>query len=308
MSQSLRIFNIQKFSIHDGPGIRTTVFFKGCPLKCPWCSNPESQSAKILMTWYGSKCINCRKCQSLGVDFMEDRENPFANSEGFIPKDMYFDSKDQAIELAKICPTGAIGYEGEDVDLSYVMEKIMDDVDFYEESGGGVTLSGGEVLSQLEGAKSLLKACKDKGISTAAETTCLAKKEDFKDFCQNLDILLCDIKHYDKAIHEKIIGGDFHIIHENIKFATGKKDLRVIGRIPVIPGFNFSVDHAHKFVDLMKGLGIKEVNLLPFHRLGENKYKLLRRSYAYKEMKNLETNSQEWKDFEKVFVDAGLIR
>src|SRR5699024_1333892 len=108
------IFNIQKFSIHDGPGIRTTVFFKGCPLKCPWCSNPESQSAKILMTWDGSKCINCRKCQSLGMDFMEDRENPFANSEGFTPKDMYFDSKDQAIELANICPTGAIGYEGED--------------------------------------------------------------------------------------------------------------------------------------------------------------------------------------------------
>lgn len=308
MTDKLRIFNIQKFSIQDGPGIRTTVFFKGCPLHCPWCSNPESQSPKIQMTWDGSKCINCRSCETLGMKFLENKNSLFVNREGYLPKDMYFSSKKDILALIETCPTGAISFEGEDMDIDKVMEKIKDDIDFYEESSGGVTLSGGEVLSQVEGAKKLLKKCKEAGISTAAETTCYAKKKDFEGFLENLDILLCDIKHYDKEIHESIVGGDFDIIYENIRFATKKKDLRVIGRIPVIPGFNFSKKDAHEFVKLIKDLGIKEVNLLPFHKFGENKYKLLRRDYKYKDMKNLDKGSREWLDFEKVFADAGLIK
>lgn len=240
--------------------------------------------------------------------FAEDRKSPFANKEGFVAKDMYFESVGKAQDLSQVCLTGAISYEGEDVELSYVMEKIMDDVDFYAESGGGVTLSGGEVLGQIQGAKELLKACKDAGIATAAETTCYTSRENFEEFLENLDILLCDIKHYDREIHEKIIGGNIDLIHQNIRLACKKNDLQVIGRIPVIPGFNFSVDHAHKFVDLIKDLGIKDVNLLPFHNLGENKYRLMRKDYAYKDMKNLDKNTKAWKDFEKVFVHAGLIK
>lgn len=308
MTEKPRVFNIQKFSIHDGPGIRTTVFFKGCPLRCPWCSNPESQSMKIQMTWDSEKCINCRKCEKAGVVFRKDKNKPYKNKEGFYPEDLYFSSKEEDEELVKICPSSAISYEGEDMDLEEIMEKIIDDVDFYEESKGGVTLSGGEVLSQVNSAKKLLKMCKDAGISTAVETTCFTSKENFLGFLENLDILLCDIKHYDKEIHEIVVGGKLDIIHENIKLATKKDGLRVIGRIPIIPGFNFSKKDAYGFVKLIKELGIKEVNLLPFHKFGENKYNLLNRRYEYKKMENLDKNTEEFKAFEKIFIDNGLIK
>lgn len=308
MTDKLRIFNIQKFSLEDGPGIRTTVFFKGCPLHCPRCSNPESQNFELEMTWDNKKCINCRACQEYGVDFEESLTSPIANEEGFFAKSKFFRTKKEAEITANICPKKAISYEGEDMDLDQIMEKIMDDIDFYEESGGGVTLSGGEVLGQVEGAKKLLKKCKEAGISTAAETTCLASRKDFLSFLDNLDILLCDIKHYDKKIHQDIVGGSLDKIWDNIRLATRKKDLRIIARIPVIPSFNFSKDHAQGLVKLIKDLGIKEVNLLPFHNFGANKYRLLGRSYDYKDMKNLDRKSRAFKDFEKVFIEACLIK
>lgn len=308
MQQKAKIFNIQKFSIHDGPGIRTTVFFKSCPMKCPWCSNPESQSYQIQMTWDNTKCINCRKCEGFGVEFLKDKKKELVNKEGFYPKEFYFSTKEEAEKCIKICPTSAISYEGYDLTLEEIMEKIMDDLDFYEESGGGVTLSGGEVLMQKNAAVKLLKMCKDKNISTAAETTCFTSKENFKEFLENLDILLCDIKHYDKKIHDQVIGGNLDLIHQNIRYATSKKNLRVIGRIPVIPGFNYSKKDAYEFVKLIKDLGINEVNLLAFHKFGENKYQSLNKIYEYKDYKNLDKNSKEFKEFEKIFKDEGLVK
>ena len=149
MEDKFRIFNIQKFSTEDGPGIRTNVFFKGCPLHCPWCSNPESQAYKIQMTWDKDKCINCRACEKIGMTFIEDRDNPFANKDGFLPKDMYFSSEKKAKEAISLCPSVALSYEGYDMEIDDIMEKVMDDYAFYEESGGGLTISGGEVLSQV---------------------------------------------------------------------------------------------------------------------------------------------------------------
>lgn len=308
MSKQVRVFNIQKFSIHDGPGIRTTVFFKGCPLRCPWCANPESQSPEIQLTWDHKKCINCRRCESVGMTFGDSYYYPHKNLAGYYMKLKTVDSVEEAKKIMAVCPTGAINYEGKDMTLDEIMEAILDDKDFYDESGGGVTLSGGEVLMQADLAIELMERCKTEGIQTAAETTCLAPKEVFKRFIEPLDILLCDIKHWDSEFHKNVIGAPLHLIHENIKMATKKEGLRVIGRIPVIPKFNFSMEDAKQFVRLLREFGIEEVNLLPFHNMGENKYELLNWHYPFEHEKNLRNDSEEFKQYEAVFKAAGLIK
>lgn len=302
MKNKVRIFNIQKFSIHDGPGIRTTIFFKGCPLRCPWCSNPESQSQKIQLTWDHKKCTDCRSCEIKGLTFSKSNEKPYNNEAGFYINLINVDSEEKANHIISSCPTGAIGYEGKDMTYDEILEKVLDDKVFYQESGGGVTLSGGEVLNQIDEASEILRLCKENGIQTAAETTCYASEESFENFLKNLDILLCDIKHYDSKIHKDIVGVDLDLIHRNIRKATKKEGLRVIGRIPVIPGFNLSKEDANNLVDLIKELGIKEVNLLPFHNMGENKYELLNRNYQYRNFKNLDSDSEEFKEYKDIFV------
>ena len=305
MKDRARIFNIQKFSIHDGPGIRTTVFFKGCPLRCPWCSNPESQSPVIQLTWDHKKCINCRKCEQVGMTFSKSNDKPHRNQAGYYMnlKEL---SEEEAKEIMSICPTGAIGYEGRDESLDEIMETVLEDVDFYEESGGGVTLSGGEVLTQVNTAVELMRRCKEENISTAAETTCYGSEDRFERFLEYLDILLCDIKHYDPVIHKNVVGVGTDLIHTKIKRAVKKEGLRVIGRIPVIPGFNFELKDAKAFVKLLRELGVEEVNLLPFHNMGENKYGLLNRFYPYTDAPNLHEEDPKFMEYKAVFQAAGF--
>lgn len=306
MEDKVRIFNIQKFSIHDGPGIRTTVFFKGCPLHCPWCSNPESQSSQVQLTWDADKCINCRRCEQEGLHFSDKKDKPHLNDKGYY-LELIKCSEKEAKRYSKICPTGAIEYEGKDRSYDKIMKAILQDKSFYDESGGGMTISGGEALVQAEKAAELFRRCREEGIHTAAETTCFAPTDKFLIFIEYLDLLLCDIKHWDSTKHQQIVGVDLGQIHQNIKLATKQKGLEIIGRIPVIPGFNFSIHDAEQFVILLNELGIKKVNLLPFHNMGENKYKLLNMPYLYEGAKNLDTNSAEFKSYEDVFRKAGLL-
>jgi len=249
------IFNIQKFSIHDGPGIRTVVFFKGCPLRCLWCSNPESQSSEI-----ETPCID--------------------TSTSITPSIM-----------------------GEYKTVSEIMSEVIKDIDFYEESGGGVTLSGGEVLLQADFAIELLQELKNKGIHTTIETTGYASSQVFKKFVANVDLLLFDMKHYDREKHHRSTGVYNDIIIENMRYATsiGKT---IITRIPVIPDFNNTLEDAKKFSDLLKKIGIKKVNLLPFHQFGQNKYDLLGRAYEMENIKQLYPEDLE--QFMQVFISEGL--
>ena len=244
MEPKALVFNIQKFSLNDGDGIRTVVFFKGCPLRCRWCSNPESQAA----------------------------EN-----------------------------TGIL--DGEWKSIREIVSICLQDRDFYEESGGGVTLSGGEATLQSEACLALLKALKAEEIHTALETTGFCRKEVFDEIISYADLLLFDIKHYDEKKHLEGTGVSNFLCFENMKRAI-RSGKRVIPRLPVIPGFNNSPADADGFCAKLKEAGAKEVQLLPFHQFGESKYEKLGKEYHYKDVPAL--HPEDLKDFIEEFGRNGI--
>ncbi|MDR1034164.1 MAG: glycyl-radical enzyme activating protein [Bifidobacteriaceae bacterium] len=241
------IFNIQKFSINDGSGIRTNIFMKGCPLVCEWCSNPESQLAKP---------------QMLGDTI---------------------DSKEYSVqEVVEIC----------------LKDKV-----FYDESDGGITVTGGEPLVQHKFVSDLLDAFHTEGVNTAMETTAHASKSVFTGVTPKVDQLLCDIKHYDSAVHKQKTGVGNERILENIKWAL-ENHQNLLMRIPVIPDFNSTLDDADSFADLLNNLGIMRVQLLPFHQFGAKKYELLGMNYAYKGIKAL--YPEDLTDYAERFTAKGV--
>jgi len=248
------IFNVQKFSIHDGPGIRTVVFFKGCPLSCKWCSNPESQSGKI---------------QTL--------------------KPLTKDGKEQ--------PCGTYR------DIDSVMTEILQDKDFYEESGGGVTLSGGEALMQIDFVQALLSECKKNGLHTAIETSGFAPSENFKRIINLTDLFLFDIKHYDSYKHIQGTGVSNDVIVENLRMLI-KAPKNVLVRIPVIPHFNDSAADAEKFAEFFAANNIREIQLLPFHQFGQNKYRQLGLTYEFDGYKSL--HPEDLREYKDILTKASL--
>ena len=295
------IFNIQKFSINDGPGIRTVVFFKGCPLACGWCANPESQDARFQVMWDDKKCRHCqtcvKSCPTLAIKYVD----------GSIVIDHRRCSGSGVCSARGICvekcPAHALKTEGERRTVDEIMRVVLQDQPFYEESGGGVTLSGGEATMQPEFAIALLKALKAKGIHTAIETTGFASPAIFDRIIEHLDLLLFDIKHWDEAKHKAATKVSNTPILRNMKHAIAiGKD--VLPRLPVIPHYNNSTDDALGFVKRLKEVGAQRVQLLPFHQFGENKYHMLGREYDFTGIKSL--HPEDLKDFQKIFVDNGI--
>lgn len=288
-------FNIQKFSIHDGPGIRTTVFFKGCPLRCEWCSNPESQIKNVQILHDQSKCSYCLSCVAAcpnGAITHED--NKIIINE---------DKCVGCLTCVNSCPNRALSYEGDYQTIEEIVDICMQDIDFYEESGGGVTISGGEGMSQPEFLKKLIAELKKNSIHVAIETTGYIKKETFEELARELDLLLFDVKHYDREKHYNGTKVYNDLIVENLKWAIDN-GIEVLPRIPVIPDFNDSLEDAEGLAKLLVEVGAKKVQLLPFHQFGEKKYELLNRDYKYKRKKAL--HPEELEDYQKIFVDKGL--
>lgn len=288
-------FNIQKFSIHDGPGIRTTVFFKGCPLRCEWCSNPESQIENVQILHDQSKCSNCLSCVAAcpnGAITHEDNKI-------IIDEDKCVG----CLTCVNSCSNRALSYEGDYQTIEEIVDICMQDIDFYEESGGGVTISGGEGMSQPEFLKKLIAELKKNSIHVAIETTGYIKKETFEELARELDLLLFDVKHYDREKHYKGTKVYNDLIVENLKWAIDN-GIEVLPRIPVIPDFNDSLYDAEGLAKLLVEIGAKKVQLLPFHQFGEKKYELLNRDYKYKSKKAL--HPEELEDYQKIFVDKGL--
>lgn len=288
-------FNIQKFSIHDGPGIRTTVFFKGCPLRCEWCSNPESQIKNVQILHDQSKCSYCLSCVAAcpnGAITHEDNKI-------IIDEDKCVG----CLTCVNSCPNRALSYEGDYQTIEEIVDICMQDIDFYEESGGGVTISGGEGMSQPEFLKKLIAELKKNSIHVAIETTGYIKKETFEELARELDLLLFDVKHYDREKHYNGTKVYNDLIVENLKWAIDN-GIEVLPRIPVIPDFNDSLEDAEGLAKLLVEVGAKKVQLLPFHQFGEKKYELLNRNYKYKNKKALYPEDLE--DYQKIFVDKGL--
>lgn len=266
------IFNIQKFCLHDGPGIRTTIFFKGCPLHCLWCANPESQLFVEQVT-YNQK--NCRLCQNC----IHTCEKQALSIENNAIKINYHQCN-QCLKCIDACNYDALKQEGYKQDIEEIVKEVLKDKVFYEESHGGVTFSGGEVLSHAKTAKEIAKLLKQEGIHIAIETTGFVNSEIFKDFIQYIDLLLFDFKHPDAIKHKEGTGVSNELIINNLRISKEmKKD--ILMRMPIIPGYNDSLEDASKTAEILNSIGIKDIELLPFHQLGENKYRLLQKEYKY---------------------------
>lgn len=279
-----KFYDIQGFSVHDGPGIRLTLFMKGCPLRCLWCHSPESQNFPTELNWMEVKCVGTEKCGnclsacpngaiSLG------RKKPDLQGDGEIQLiTVDRDKCDNCGKCAEACTAKALYMCGDDYTIDEVMKRVKRDVPFYNKSGGGVTISGGECLCQPEFLLELLKRCKDEGIHTAVDTTGFAKWEVIEPILPYTDLFLYDLKCMDSALHKQVTGVPNELILENAKkiaAAGGKFQIR----IPTIPMVNDSVeafDAVGKFICEL-GDSVELVQLLPYHTLGTVKWERLNR-------------------------------
>jgi pyruvate formate lyase activating enzyme len=277
------LFNIQRYSLHDGPGIRTIPFFKGCPLSCKWCSNPESQHPQPELIFKKNDCIRCGKCiavckqQALSVNntFFVDRERCI-----------------QCGACTQVCPTQALEMKGKRMTIADVMRELQKEENLYRRSGGGITLSGGEPLAQPEFARELLKACKERGWHTAIETTGFTTPEVIADVFPYVDLALADIKAINPTVHQENTGMGNTQILENllrISFLT-----KVIVRIPVIPGVNDNTGEIHQIAEFARLMSsVDTIHLLPYHEYGENKYNLLGRIYPMGDPESIAESKME---------------
>lgn len=295
MNKSGIIFNIQKYSLHDGPGIRTTVFFKGCPLSCWWCHNPESQNPQIQLMHFSSKCNSCGKCE------------PKCPTSAITVADGKFSlERSKCIACGKcedVCTQAAMEITGRNISYEELMKEIKKDQIFYDQSKGGVTFSGGEPLMQPEFLLEALKGCQAVGIHTTVDTCLFAKWSIVEEIAKYTDLFLVDLKHMDSDVHKKYTGVPNEIILENIKKLSdmGK---RMFIRIPIIPGVNDSDDVINRTIDFLKGLKFEQVNLLPYHKIGMDKYTRLEEEYKLKDME--EPSMEHMTKLAEVFKNHGI--
>ncbi|MEM2896854.1 MAG: glycyl-radical enzyme activating protein [Candidatus Bathyarchaeia archaeon] len=270
------VVKIQRFSIQDGPGIRSTVFLKGCPLRCLWCSNPECQLLNPEIFFNRAKCIqNCDRCINVCPikAIAKDKD-------GVIRID-----RKACIECgrcAEACPSKALTLVGKTMEARQVVGEVEKDTAFYEKSNGGVTLSGGEPLFQPKFTEEVLKLCKGEGIHTAIDTSGYGNWEGMKQILKHTDLVLYDIKHMDSALHKKYTGVTNEMILKNVlRIVKEKVSLRI--RVPIIPTINNSTDDIDKLIGFLKKLKrVDEIDILPYHRLGIVKYEMLDRNYLLK--------------------------
>lgn len=288
------IFNIQKFSIHDGPGIRTTVFFKGCPLKCLWCHNPESQNTKREMLYDRKKCVMCRTCVNVCPEKAIRVENDS------IVTDM--DKCKFCGKCVTYCMYEAREIAGKEYTVDDVMKVILQDKIFYKNSGGGVTISGGEPLVHIEFAEELLKRVKSEGIHTAVDTCGAVSFDVLERIAKYTDLFLYDIKLMDDEKHKEYIGVSNKLIFENlIKLSKIHGNINI--RMPIIEGVNADNSHIEKTMELIKDLNIKNINLLPYHDIAKHKYYKL--GLGYEEEKMAKPSDEKMNSYKEMLEKAG---
>ena len=268
----INITNIEKFATHDGPGIRTTVFLKGCPMHCPWCANPETQSIHSVFMYTASKCVACKAC----INHCPSKALSFVNGH------MHYEQKKCILcrTCENVCMQDAISFSGENWKEEDVLEEILKDKDYYDASGGGATFSGGEPFVQFSSLLHLLKMCKQKNISTAVETTGDVPFERIREAEPYLDLFLYDFKHLDNIRLKKVTAGNGKRIKANLTWLLKTCPDKVIVRLPIIPGFNFEEALLKKTFHYLQDLGVKKLHLLPYHTLGKPKYEKMGKLYT----------------------------
>lgn len=266
------IFNIQRFSVHDGPGIRTTVFMKGCPLTCQWCANPESQSVTPQLMTRDAKCTGCGACAAV----CEMAAITFGAS-GI--REIDWEKCAQCLVCADACIFNALHACGRTMNVPEILTEVLSDAHFYKNSDGGITVSGGEPLLQSEFVAALLKTCRDHDLHTAIDTTGYVSWQKIQDVLPYADLMLWDIKHLDPHEHERTTGVNNQLILENLERAA--QHVPVWLRIPLIAGFNDDTAHIESLIALAKRIGSPKISLLPYHEGGRSKSLQIGTSYYF---------------------------
>ena len=275
------ITDIQRYSVHDGPGIRTLVFFKGCPLRCQWCHNPETHSPFPEILYKEELCIGCgaclKRCEHNAIKILNGK---------------VVNNKEACTLCGKCvetCYAEAREISGKYYTIDEVYNASMRDQEFYKHTGGGVTLSGGEVLMHAEFASKLLKKLKESGINTAIETCGYASWENVQKVVQYTDLLLFDVKHSDEEIHKKFTGVSNKLILDNLhKISDMGKS--IIVRVPLIPGVNDSVEVLTNIARIAEDVHAKELHILPFHQIGMSKWEAAGKDYKFRDVKEPTTD------------------
>ena len=269
MELTAPVFNVQTYSIHDGPGIRVTVFVKGCPLRCRWCANPESNLARPQLMTYAAKCTACGRCvaacpqKAVSIGTLHDKPCAITDRELCV----------ECGACVDICPCEAREIVGREKTVREVLEQVLKDKLFIDASGGGMTVSGGECLAHPDFTEALLYAAKEQGLHTAIESSSFASEAVFDQVLRYVDLALLDIKHMDSDIHRELTGVPNEQILSNIRHAVHDLKKNVTVRVPTIPGYNDSEENIRataRFVKEELGPDVG-IHLLPYHRLGESK-------------------------------------
>jgi len=264
------IFDIKRYAIHDGPGIRTTVFFKGCPLGCPWCHNPEGKNPELEITWNSKKCPKeCTACLPICPQDAIKKQG----------RSIIIDHSkcDLCGKCRDVCAYEALEIVGEEVTVKHVMEEVEKDRIFFENSGGGVTFSGGEPLMQPDFLEAILDECRKRNVQTTIDTSGYASSEILERISNKVDLFLYDIKLIDEKKHKEHIGASNKIILQNL-IKLSKKGKKIFIRIPLVAGVNDDEKNIRKTAEFLLSLkSLRQITLLPYHKGGVEKYKRLRR-------------------------------
>jgi len=292
------IFDIQRFSLNDGPGIRTIVFLKGCPLSCWWCSNPESQRRRPVVLYDAAKCVFCKRCEKAcqrhAVKFTLDGQRQFD-----------YQSCTGNGDCAAVCPNDALVMKGRSIRIGELIEILKKDRSTFRHSGGGITLSGGDPLMQSYFAGELLKACKAQGWNTAIETEGCAETETYLNLVPYIDYILMDIKHMDPEKHRLFTGVSNELILNNARRISAFSP--IIIRVPVIPKFNASDKDIRDIAAFAASLGnVRYIHLLPYHSLGENKYRMMGIEYKMNRLSAKSLSNEELEKYRPIIEQTGL--
>ena len=292
------VFDIERFATKDGPGIRTVVFFKACHLHCQWCQNPESQLSRPEIMYDGKKCAACGRCLEGCPEKAVRKDERY----GLLTDPALCVACGQCVSN---CYYNARKLVGKTYTVDELMREILKDISFYENSGGGVTFSGGEPMLQAGFLRAVCLACREHRIHRAIETCGHASWNLFADIVDELDLVFFDLKHIDSEVHREHTGVPNELILENLK-KIGRAAARLIVRIPVIPGFNDDPQIQRRMLWFIRNevAGVEAVELLPFHRLGSAKYSGLGRIYAMDGIPSLKRN--DLKNMLRFGLDLGL--
>lgn len=292
------IFDIKRFAVHDGSGLRTTVFFKGCPLRCKWCQNPEGLSSKRRPVYFENNCIHCMKCK----DFSLENQITYKNDRPYFN----LEYKGGFENLVRMCPSAAIRYDSEEYDIDRLMEKIKEDKVFFRDDGG-VTFSGGEPLMQREFLVEILKRCKEEGIHTAIETTMYASLDLIKKVLPYLDLIYIDLKVFDEGKHKEYTGVSSKMIKEHIQYILESEHKnKIIIRTPLIPTMTATDDNITDIANfLVKIYPEVKYELLNYNPLASSKYELVDLKYGVDKQYKM-FNKQQMQHFYDLVYQTGL--